>query len=213
MKALKSRPLSVAAFALVVAFAVTSCSAEEPGTPTTTTSAAVATGTSPAEGDVPQVQNPLDPAGYLDKPCDLLPSDFMHGLGYTEPGQPQEDKSLVELTGPACGWNDRGKGETVVVAVQTGNQRDGAGGLQGLYDAYKAGQFEYWEPTTVDDYPAAFSDNYDARESGSCRIVVGIADDLSFSASAGPYSDEPGQACPVAEQVAGAVIDTLKGGA
>lgn len=41
---------------------------------------------------------------------------------------------------------------SLTLTVQTGNREAGMGGLQGMYDAYQNGQFEYWEPTTVGDY-------------------------------------------------------------
>ncbi|PXY33808.1 DUF3558 domain-containing protein [Prauserella flavalba] len=206
----------VTAAVLLAGLLASGCATEEPGTPTPSSPTSNGeSGTSAAGADVPPVANPLDASAYLDRPCDLVPQNVMDGLSYTEPGNAltAEENSTAALSGPGCGWNVRGRGQSVVVGIQTGNQQDGIGGLQGIYDAYQDGQFEYYEPTTVGDYPAAFSDISDKRDRGSCAMYVGIADDLTYSVYAGPYTDDPDEACPVAEQVAGAVIDTLKGGA
>ncbi|TKG60447.1 DUF3558 domain-containing protein [Prauserella endophytica] len=205
-----------AAAALMVGLLAAGCATEEPGTPSASSwTSSADNSTSASGGDVPQVSSPLDASAYLDRPCDLVPQTVMNELSYTEPGKAltADENSTAALSGPGCGWNVRGHGQSVVVGIQTGNQQDGMGGLQGIYDGYQDGQFEYYEPTTVDGYPAAFSDISDNRDRGSCAMYVGIADDLTYSVYAGPYGDDPDAACPVVEQVAGAVIETLKGGA
>jgi hypothetical protein len=150
----------------------------------------------------------------LDDPCALVPKDFLQKLGYVEPGKKQtgETESVAALVGPGCGWNESDGIKGVAVNIQTGNRENGLGGLQGLYDAYKRGQFAYWDPATISGYPAASANVSDLRDRGECVFIVGIEDDLSFTAHANGYDKEPQQACPDAKRVAEQVIATLKGG-
>ncbi|WP_091678797.1 DUF3558 domain-containing protein [Amycolatopsis marina] len=192
-------------FALVGA-----CSGEEPGTPTVRQSTAGAD----AGGSVPRVGVPLDISTYLENPCSLVPQDFVASLGFPKEGRPDtgKDSSSAELAGPGCVWTVPDSIKGLDVNVQTGNQKNGLGGLQGLYDAYQRGQFSFWEPFSVSSYPAAYHDASDLRDSGVCNLAVGIKDDLTFSVTAAGYDKEPDQACPDAVRVAEQVIATLKGG-
>ncbi|MEU6642199.1 DUF3558 domain-containing protein [Saccharomonospora sp. NPDC046836] len=187
---------------------IAGCSQSEPGTASPT-----ASGSTTADSVVPAVDVPLDAAAYLNEPCRLVEQEFMHSIGYNEAGQAatEENNSTAALSGPGCDWDQSEGIAGLGFTIQTGNQTNGLGGLEGNYDAHIRGQYSFWEPTTVDQYPAAFSDLTDARAEGRCRIVVGIADDLSFAVTADGY-DEPTRACEDVEAVAGEIIQTLKRG-
>lgn len=200
---------AIGAGALVAVAALTaSCSGTELGTPVS--SSAVETSTV----GVPGVPAPLDASEHLDDPCGLVPSDAMSALGYTEPGMAEdgETDSTAALAGPSYYWVFPDSAKSLGLYIQTGNQKNGQGGLQGLYDAYKRGQYAYWESTTVQNYPAAYSDVSDRRDRGRCSLMVGMADDLSFSVATNSYFDRPTQACTDTKQVAEQMIETLKGG-
>lgn len=138
----------------------------------------------------------------------------MRSLGYVEHETVTgETDGTAALSGPACPWRVADGIKGLQVIIQTGNQENGMGGLRGMYRAYKNGQYAFWDPDTVLGYPAAYTDLADRRDRGSCQIVVGIQDNLSFVAAAEGYRDDPEQACVDAKAVAEKVIQTLKGGA
>lgn len=204
---------AVGLLAVGVVVAMGGCSGEEPGTPVTPTAGESSSG-SGSSSEVPSVANPLDISPFLENPCELVPRSAVSDLGYAEPGEPltAEDSSAAALSGPGCVWGEQDSIRGIQLGIQTGNRKNGVGGLQGLYDAYQSGQYVYWEPTTVAGYPAAFLDAVDLRDRGTCSLSVGIADDLSFSVSGNGYTKQPTQACPDAKMVAEQVIATLKGG-
>lgn len=203
--------LVVALSLATVAWVAVGCSGAEPGSPVVPSVAASET----AADEVPKVPEPLDISSYLEDPCGLVSQDFLKSLDYeVKPGKKRtgDAESVAALVGPGCGWNESDGIRGVAVNIQTGNRENGLGGLQGLYDAYKRGQFEYWEPLTIDGYPAASANISDLRDRGECMLIIGIEDDLSFTAHAGGYTKQPQQACTDAKQVAEQVIATLKGG-
>lgn len=176
-----------------------SCATTEAGTATPVETA----------GDVPRVNAPLDPTPYLDDPCSLVPGDEPAQLGYEKP-----KKRSSEVSGPSCSWPAKTKGGTLLVSIQTENTKRGAGGMQGIYDAYHVRHwFSYYEPTEVSGYPAAYSDGGDMREHGETALRVGITDDLTFSVTIGPLGDgKQKEAEDGARTIAEAVINTLKAG-
>ncbi|WP_230424419.1 DUF3558 domain-containing protein [Prauserella cavernicola] len=206
-------PILASGLALLLA---AGCTQTEGGTPAAETPSAATSGTADSPADeVPVVTEPLDPSAYLDDPCRLAPQAVLANLGFEKPGETQNEanNSATELTGPGCSWSNRGSAEMIAIGVQTEARKDGPGGLRHGYQLYTSGEwFGFWEFTTVDDYPAAYADVDDRRDRGQCNLMVGIADDLSFYVAASGYFDEPDKACESAHSVAGAVIDTLKGG-
>lgn len=206
--------IAVAAFVAVL----TGCSQTEGGsaTPAGSASASMPPSSSTASGgaQVPQVQHPLDASPYTDDPCALVPQTQMESRGYLEPGtrETAASNAAAALAGPGCTWNSEGT-ELLAVVIQTGNRdQHGTGGLQGVYEAYEGGLLAFLEPASVGDYPAAFTGTADRRSEGNCMLVVGVADNLSFSVVADGYLDDPSQACTDVESVAGTVIETLKDG-
>jgi hypothetical protein len=153
--------------------ALTACSAGEAGAPSPTTESTQ--NGSPPPKDVPVVENPLDPTEYLDHPCDLLPESFIKEHDLRSPGDPH-DRAQIELAGPGCGWKPNSTGGAIQIIIETANRDAGTGGLQGSYDAFQRGQFDYWDPTSVSHYPAALPQISDDRDRGECNLVVGIAD-------------------------------------
>jgi hypothetical protein len=72
------------------------------------------------------------------------------------------------------------------------------GGMSDLYA--KASTIAYWQPTTVDGYPAAFGDAIsDGRAQGDCVINVGVNDHLAFFAGY-DNPDNVSQACALAHR-------------
>nr|WP_245992868.1 DUF3558 domain-containing protein [Prauserella muralis] len=210
------RTVGAALAAAALGALLASCSATEPGSalPRSGASAPPSSTGVPGGPGVPAVSEPLDPSPYLDDPCKLAEPAALAELGYGEPGTKRTEETTDETLqgGPSCGWFSDGA-EGISVVIQTVNRERGTGGLGGVYESYKDGQRAYWEPTTVNGYPAAYTDKQDFRDQGECGIVVGIQDDLSFAVGTDGYVSDPERACADAQALAGVVIETLKGGA
>ncbi|WP_116045785.1 DUF3558 domain-containing protein [Amycolatopsis palatopharyngis] len=204
-----NRTALVGVMLFVSALVFSGCSETGAGTPVVPTDKP-----NSESASVPEVAAPLDASRYLGNPCDLVPQNSMADLGYSEPGEKRTKETTATsiMAGPGCAWVVLDGIKSVAVFVHADNQSRGAGGLAALHENYKLGRFAYWEPETVDGYPAAFSDVSDQRDRGGCGLAVGIANDLSFSVSVQGYTKQPDQACADAKQVAEQVISTLKGG-
>ena len=192
----------VAGLTTIVMIAAVGCSSQEDGDPTADDSQTPTKG----EGDgAPRVDTPLDATRFLTEPCAVLDQEQLAEFGVTSPGIPTTTGATAETVGPYCIWHaDPALGSTIGVGFETGNKH-------GLSDTYRGrDQFEYFEPTTVDGYPAVYSDGADLRSQGSCVIGVGISDTLAFNASEQGELDADG-ACERARQVAAAALATLKG--
>jgi hypothetical protein len=198
-----------AAAALVLAsVAVAGCTGENPGTASPSSVAAPSSTSSgaPEDPNVPKVANPLDASAFIGDACKLLPPAAAAELGFTDPGEPKNDTG-----NPSCGWGIRGKADSLLIILGSGNREKGMGGLAGLHKAKAAGQLRFLEPgPDVDGYPTVYYGIQDRRASGNCDLAVGVADDLSISTHAGGYDNEQ-ESCATAKKLASAVIKTLKG--
>jgi hypothetical protein len=203
-------PARVTAGAVVAALLLAGCSPEKSGTASPVPSTPASPGAS-ANPDVPKVTTPLDASKYVSKPCDIVPGSVLSSLRYTDPGDTQQQDDGLGAAGPSCGWRIRGEGLSMIVIIGTGNRDRGAGGLAGLYAAHDTGQFPFLEPAPeVEGYPAVYVDKRDRRPTGFCRLDVGVADDLVIGVHSGGYQGAD-DSCAAAQQVAAAIITTLKG--
>ena len=150
---------------------------------------------------------PLDVTRFLSQPCAVLTPAQLQSLALPSPGTPDTDSAIAKAAGPACAWQNS-NGSTNGVSFTTGNQH----GLADLYRGHEEGKFAgYFEPTTVESYPAVFKDVADYRGQGTCALSVGVTDSLTFLTS--ELGSLKGSAsCDRAKQVATAVVQTLKGG-
>lgn len=193
----------VTTVAIALSLALTSaCSETKAGNPIASSSSAAATPT------VPAVKLPLDPAAFVDKPCDLVPQQLLSQLGYTDPTPTAADSPF----GPGCGWIDvsgsNPKNFSAGLQILKGKRN---GGLSSIYQTRDGGGYAFADPTEVSGYPAAFADTQDRRTQGKCSVYVGIADDLTFSVGVDGYQNAQ-DSCDTAKQIAAAVITKLQGG-
>lgn len=200
------RSLTNAVAVLTALALLAGCSEQTTGTPSLLSTRA--TGSSVASApSVAKVSQPLDPSAYLNKPCSLVPKELLTQLGYPEAGTPN---LTHPASGPSCDWYLPGSSKNFGVGIQrTGNGQDN-GGIAKIA-SLQGSLFSYVDMTSVRGYPAAFADTSDRRAKGSCTLWVGITDTLTISASTDRYGTEQ-DSCGVATQVAGAVLDTLRGG-
>ncbi|MFD5090224.1 DUF3558 domain-containing protein [Amycolatopsis thailandensis] len=198
---------AVAALVLV-SVAVAGCTGETPGTPTPTPGTSATSGSSAAPNDptVPKVKVPLDASAYVGDVCKLLPAAAAAELGFTAPGEAKSEGS-----NPGCSWQIRGKADSLLIILGSGNREKGMGGLAGLHKAKEAGQLRFLEPgPEVDGYPTVYYGIQDRRASGNCDLAVGVADDLAINTLAKGYDNEQ-DSCGKAQKLASAVIKTLQG--
>ncbi|EHR52549.1 Protein of unknown function (DUF3558) [Saccharomonospora marina XMU15] len=202
-----------------IAIVLAGCSQPEAGTAIPDSSGSAMPSSSQTQGDnfpVPHISEPLDPSPYLDDPCGLVPRSFVNNLGYGGAGQASSGDipGVGSLTGPGCNWGAAGQLEMMSLNFQTEARKRGEqGGLRQHYALYESGdKYAYWEPATVASYPAAFADLADRRNRGWCNLIVGVADDLSFSVATQGHEDDPARACENATALATKVVELLKGG-
>lgn len=187
------------------------CDGGEPGTPTATntgapTSAPGTTPTTPsaAAGKAPTVTNPLDASAFVADPCkslaDAQRNDFAMDKGTLE----------SEAKDPICSWRS-GPSKVSIGVWYVDEYPDG---LNHVYQQNDAGFWKegYFEPTEVSGYPAVFVDIGDGRPDGMCVLSVGVRTDLYFTVHVG-LNTQGDDGCVAAENVAAAVVETIKGGA
>ncbi|GAB3167972.1 DUF3558 domain-containing protein [Amycolatopsis stemonae] len=203
-------PVRVTVGAVAVALLLAGCSTEKPGTASPAPSQPASSGAS-ANPDVPKVATPLDASKYAAKPCDIVPAATLSSLRFTGAGETQLQDEGLGAAGPGCSWKISGEGVSMQVIIGTGNRDRGLGGLAGLYTAHDDGQLPFLEKAPdVEGYPAIYVDKRDRRPMGNCSMDIGVADDLAVGVFSGGYQGQD-DSCGAAQQVAAAIITTLKG--
>ncbi len=196
---------------VALAAVLTGCTSTANGTPTAAPmptseeQTAPTSTTTPSEDNThgaPRVKHPLDATRFLPQPCAVLTPAQLATLDVTTPGKPQTTGAIAEHAGPGCIWTAEEPHRTYDVGFLTGNKN-------GLSDTYRGSWPGYFEPTTVDGYPAVFNDGVDSRDTGVCNLTVGINDNLTFRTQ---QQSDGREACDGAMQLARMVIATIKAG-
>lgn len=186
------------------------CSAEKGGNPSPVAGGNSADPSNPgthAPELAPRVKDPIDADRFVSNPCLALTTEQARSLGATKAGKPRTTGDTAETAGPGCVWHNRDAGDAFSASFITGNEN----GLDDAYLGNKQGQFEYFEPTTVDGYPAVFSDIADLRDTGNCVLSVGVSDELEVAFGTQGYEGKT-DSCGAARDVASAALKTMKGG-
>lgn len=153
----------------------------------------------------PPVANPLDANRFLPKPCTALTPTQLDALGLAGPGT--SDNTLDRYTGPNCAWAAKDGTPVVMFGFATANKN----GLADIYRGHDQGQFPgYFVVTTVDDFPAVFTDGVDGRAKGFCTLLTGISDNLAIAVN--EKLDAGKDACEGARRTTSSILDTLRGG-
>jgi hypothetical protein len=113
------------------------------------------------------------------------------------------DKTPVSV---GCEWTDDSVG---VAGTEVGVDQE-TKIKHGLSDVYKQQhQQAYWQPVTIQGYPAVLSALTDGRADGTCFLNLGITDSDVAVLS---YQGSPGsQPCDKVQTVAGLVVRSLRG--
>lgn len=199
----RTRTARTAVAAVAAAAALGACSGSGgTGSPPGGQSPAPVSSPGPAKPkEAPPVPSPLNADGVVAQPCTALSSAQTQQIGMVGP---QTDQTS---TGPVCTWRSSSDdANKMTIAPMTANKA-------GLDDIY-ANKGAYFEPKTVNGYPAVLSGAVDDRSEGNCNLWIGVTDQLAVAVQAqilhGANKANP---CPVAEKVGAAMIDNLKGGA
>lgn len=200
----KSRAVRLGAVTLAAATVLAACSGggDTSGSPA---SSRAATTTGSPGGAAPQVPAPLNIVQVKTDACKALSAQQIDQIGLVGPGKP----TSISI-GPGCTWASQAYATNVAgIGLVTANQL----GLNNIYnkkDQYKG----YFEPTTVEGYPAVYAAQTDGRSTGECLLWFGLTDQdyalVETGIGAGPNRSNP---CPVADRIATAVIEHLKGAA
>ncbi|WP_236790381.1 DUF3558 domain-containing protein [Amycolatopsis sp. GM8] len=200
----KTRAFQLGAAALAAAGVLSACSGgtDAGSIPPATPNSGAATSDSSGGDLAPRVPSSLPTNTLLSDPCNALSADQVRTIGLTGPGARADDQ-----TGPSCKWRSTSYDSNVVfVGALTANKN-------GLNDIYaNQPKDKYFEPTTINGYPAVYADVTDNRSGGDCTLWVGVTDQLSAYVSGqiidGPNKSNP---CPVVERVATAMVQHLQG--
>lgn len=170
-------------------------------------------------GEVPQVANPLDATPFLKNPCALIDDQTLSQFGDFTEGEPDVDSNHAQkLIGPRCSWymkEDYSRSAGVVIDTPHQKYADPElRGLGGVYASKESGMIDFLQAVEIaghPDYPAVIAGDREEISRGRCVVYVGIANDLTINTS---FDDEqnPSQACPAAQKIASAALETLKQG-
>ncbi|WP_197284925.1 DUF3558 domain-containing protein [Sciscionella sediminilitoris] len=185
------------AAAVAVLGLLTSCSSS---TNSAAPSSAPASSSAAGSGSGPRVPVPLPTRELLDNPCTVLTNAEATDFGLIPPGE----KTTRQLT--ACQWRSSDNGQNSIGMAPV---PPNTGGISDIYDQKE--RQAYFEPTTVDGYPAVFADTQDGRPSGTCTLWLGVTDHLAVSIipaiGAGPNRSKP---CALAKKFGAAMLTHLK---
>ncbi|MFD2471390.1 DUF3558 domain-containing protein [Amycolatopsis silviterrae] len=193
--------LAAAAVATIGLLAASACGGETGGTGGTTQPPAGSSAPADGGGSGPKVPSPLPTKDLIANPCSVLNAAEAEQVGLKYPGE----KSTGVLNG--CRWTSSGSNQNFVNNTPIEENKRG---ISDIYDQ-KAKQ-AYFEPTTVNGYPAVFAGTEDSRANGICTLWVGVTDQLAVSVlpniSMGSNKKDP---CSIAKKFATAMIGHLQG--
>jgi hypothetical protein len=181
--------IAVLACSLVVAAMLGACTsaATDPTPSQAPSTTSISRAVPAAVGPAPQVSQPLNAARFAADPCASLTIVQIRSLKY------------VGKAAGMCNWLVEKNDDSVVVTWFPS-------GLTVFY-AQSAAE-SYWQPTSVEGYPAVFASSVDARDDGACRINVGINDAMMFAVD---YTAESSpSSCDSAKAVAAEVIHNVR---
>jgi hypothetical protein len=199
------RPVVLLGLAAAGTLLLAACGSDNNSTPSAsapTTHTSTSTGAS-GSNEAPKVAKPLNAASLSSAPCSSLTAAQLSGIGLTN----VRGGDNSSITGTAiCGWTDDTTGNGIGISWEN----DLGNGLSTIYS--EKAQQGYWQPTSVDGYPAVFADFADLRSKGTCMLNVGVSDKLNFiSQYTAAQPDIGTKSCQFAEQAAADVIKNLGG--
>jgi hypothetical protein len=186
-----------------VALTVAGCSPSPVGGSATPTTASTSSASSLPPG-TPNVAHPLDTTAFQKAPCSVLTAAQLRQLNITTTGGEVVDDPL----GPHCGWTDTGPSHLglSVIFLTAGS------GLASIYS--QKSQYVVFEPLPdIAGYPAIVAMTDDIRAQGTCKVSVGVSNDLLINVQGGAqYGPDQAKSCDQMQAAATAMVTTMKGG-
>ncbi len=186
--------------AVCAGFLAVGCSTTQLGQPVAATPGP---STAHASVEAPHVPAPLNNTILVRHPCSLLTTAQLGAVGITSATTSAVDQTQVSV---GCEWTDRTvgvAGTEVGVDQETKIQH----GLSDIYRQQK--QQAYWQPVTIQGYPAVLNALTDGRTGGTCFLNLGITDsDVAVLSYQGSPGSRP---CDKVQTLAALVVQALKG--
>lgn len=153
----------------------------------------------------PAVEDPLDTRRFEQDPCQALSSTQAGDLEIEWPGEAR-DAPL----GKACTWRSQNDSRAL---VEVASQDKYPHGLSAVYQGEEDGKWEFFEVLdSVEGYPAVSYGQIDQRDTGGCRVEIGLSDEIAFDVVLQLSATNVGKKdpCETAAMVAGMVVQTMK---
>ncbi|MBP2327472.1 hypothetical protein JOF56_007857 [Kibdelosporangium banguiense] len=186
--------------AAIMLMVLTGCTGDPPPQPppTVPVTSAPSVPSGPTLPSAPPVPSPLNATVFETEPCRSLTGAQQQQFGL--------DSGTVKdaaVEGKSCFYRYPGP---MPQAVSVTYASKSTNGLTIRYIEHARGAYKYWEPATVDGYPAA---GYDPGiDLQFCSFAVGLTDSLFFWVTA-PDNAGAGR-CSTAKAVATAVVATIR---
>lgn len=134
-----------------------------------------------------QVASPKDPSN--ESPCDLVPGQTVHELGFHQEGEEAAD---------GCTWKTGEGGVQLSIGVAPDRS------LQDYRD--EAGKYSDFGELTIGGHPAVRANSGNPREDGRCELVVAANDEQAVAAKAKIPSGATADPCALAQQALAAGV-------
>lgn len=133
----------------------------------------------------------------------MLDDAAIRSIGGIPPGEVDTGSN------PGCFWQ-KGNGPQTSFVFND----DNPGGLDDFYRARATkseSYFGYFEPTTINGFPAVFNDARDGRRMGFCTLAVGINDSMTLTVL--QQGGDGFESCEMTKRAAEGIVATLQGAA
>lgn len=196
------RATFLAAAAATTLLTMSACSDSSGGNAIPTAATQAPTSSAPGKTSDVTISNSLDTTAFTGNACATLTTDQTTELTISPQGKPADGNGCTWKFGPNLEWSLQ-----IFYVVP-----DAKNGLQNLYDQKAAGWFDhgYFEPTSVEGYPAAFNNSTDFRPQGTCDLSVGVNEQTIMAVSVHGKAGQNN--CDAAGRVASAAVRTIKAG-
>ena len=203
--------------AAVFILTLAGCTSQQPGNanPNNTATGTTMPETTPPTGEsqlpafgAPPVRTPLNATTFKQYPCKALTQQQAeHLLGTTVTAEPRPD----DAEGPACGWAGEAPASDGTVKISFLTTSDS--GLSSFYRAKGSSYRFFKELSPVAGYPAVAFGLEDERDEGHCMVAVGTSNHDAFGVAVHQSTRNVGKKnpCTIAHQIAGLVIENIKG--
>nr|WP_243869962.1 DUF3558 family protein [Amycolatopsis granulosa] len=183
-----------------IALSVVACGKSDIGSASVTTRGSTAVSSSSAPDSDVHIADQLDTTRFVSAPCSTLTAEQTEQLGISSERNASNGTACTWRFGPNLDW------ALQIYYVLP----DAKNGLQNLYNQKAAGWYDkgYFEPTTIENYPAVFNSGTDLRPQGTCDLSVGVNNEMIMSVTV--HGQVGRDNCKATGNAASAAIRTIK---